>query len=321
VVDCGARPYALISSHTNRPVINSGVLSLPGWALGATFLDRIHTLIRHAGQPACPLLDAFADQKVWNQLLADQPLELLPINFNCNIKYLVQFLEGCVEGIALIHFAGPKPWLRHEQPRARSRSITDHWLWLRHYRQLLFAERLRQYREQGIGSAESCLSMGAESVDGAFLALHPACLLDIEQDHADLHLILHSAEQFGEQWPENPRWPTGWLESIRRLVQRPPLHLWLPFGLRHGLAVLGCPEGVICHHVLLELPFSAEGAVEFQGGDQVGFVPWLGSAEASMLAAVQRRLAGRPVRIVDGLPAPSTSSVENHASVDGSTRG
>ncbi|MFQ6539590.1 glycosyltransferase [Aphanothece stagnina] len=329
VVDCGARPYALVSSHTRRPIINSGVLSLPGWALGATFLDRIAALIRRAGQPACPLLDGFADQKIWNQLLADQPLELLPINFNCNIKYLVQYLEGCVEGLSLIHFAGPKPWLRHEQPRARSRSITDHWLWLRHYRQLLFAERLRQYRAHELASPDVGSPLGAAACDQAWLAVHPASLLEIDGDHAELHLILHSAEQFVEERPETPHWPTGWLEAIRRLAQSHSLHLWIPFGLRHRLAVLGCPEGVICHHVLLELPFSAEGGVACDGAHQLGFVPWLGSAEASMLAAVRHRLAGRTVRIVDGVPAPSPGSMGDHVSVgcsvdgsgDGSTRG
>jgi len=33
VPDCGYRHWAAVSPHTGRPLLNSGVLSLPGWAL------------------------------------------------------------------------------------------------------------------------------------------------------------------------------------------------------------------------------------------------------------------------------------------------
>jgi hypothetical protein len=153
VPDCGDRPWAAVSPHTGRPVLNSGVLSLPGSALTPALQTRLEGLIRRAAEPVCPLLDRFADQKVWNQLLADQPLELLPLNFNCNVKYLVQFLGGCAEGLSVVHFAGPKPWLtwpwvEPDPGEQRPGAVCDHLFWNRIYRQQLMAWRLQLLAEQ-----------------------------------------------------------------------------------------------------------------------------------------------------------------------------
>jgi len=288
VIDCGANPYGVVSGHTGRPVINSGLISIPGSALTDTMFTRMQALIRSSADSVCPHLDLFADQKVWNQLLMDQPVELLPLNFNCNIKYVVQFLEGCIEGLALVHFAGPKPWLRHEQLRGRSKSVTDHWLWIRTTRRLTWAWRLCQFQACSGG-----LTDWADSGDWkgttrpAVAAFHPQALLDSGQQAASWHLVIHSAEQLCPACGGQPRWPADWMPGLNSLAEQQPLTLWAPFSLRHLLQVAGMPAGAECRFILMELPFSA---ADLTVSAQPGFAPWLGSAEASMRRAVSQQL-------------------------------
>lgn len=292
VPDCGALPYGLVSAHTGKPVLNSGMISIPGWALGPAMLDRMHRLISLAAQPVCPLLDSFADQKVWNLLFAEHSVELMPVNFNCNIKYVVQFLEGCTEGLSLVHFAGPKPWLRDAQPRARSKSVVDHWLWIRHHRELLCAERLRQY--EGFLASRAALPelVPAPRSRPALLADDPAALrLELPTDHG-LHLLLPSADT--SQWPPS-EWPSDWQTLVAELAEQQPLHLWAPFCLRSILASLVWHPAIRLEFILLERPFSAPDLVD-QGG--CAFVPWRGSLRASLRAAVERRLQAMSIRWV-----------------------
>jgi lipopolysaccharide biosynthesis glycosyltransferase len=293
VIDCGATPYGLVSPRTGRPILNSGLISIPGWALGEALLARIQDLITLTADPYCPILDAFADQRVWNQLLLEQPLELMPINFNCNIKYLVQFLEGCIEGISLIHFAGPKPWLIDEQ-QPRSRSVTDHWLWIRHTRLLRYRELLRQYRAYLARTPVNGLPPHDRSnpVCEAVVAFEPASLLTASRGgDVACYLILHSPEQFGGDWSSAPVWPAGWAPELLELAKTGRLHVWAPFRMRPLLERLDWPGGAHAHYVLLELPFSMALPLD-PSADPVGFEPWHGSAEASMLAAVHRRVSG-----------------------------
>jgi lipopolysaccharide biosynthesis glycosyltransferase len=291
-VDCGAQPYALVSEATGRPVINSGVISIPGWALAASFEKMTDALIAQAALPTCPVLDQFADQKIWNLLLADQPLELMPINLNCNIKYLVQFLGGCVESLSLVHFAGPKPWLLSEQPRGRSKSVVDHWLWIRHCRDLLHAHRLRRYTaylERGESSLQShgdhVLSLPQIS---AFVSDNPSCLLELISASGTRHLVLHDARQIEVEGDDSPAWPVAWRQPIGVLLRDPDFHLWAPFSLEHSLSDLVSLPASRLHYLLLELPFSAHDLID-QGG--AAFIPYRGSSLASMRAAVERRLS------------------------------
>lgn len=298
VIDCGAKPYGLVSSHTRRPVINSGVISIPGWALSDTMLSRMEALIRSSADSVCPELDLFADQKVWNQLLAEQPVELLPVNYNCNIKYVVQFLEGCIEGLALVHFAGPKPWLLLEQPRGRSRSITDHWLWIRTTRRLIWAWRLRQFQARDRGAIDSGAADPTSGSGGcAVAAFDPTALLACADAGASRHLVLSSPGLFGSVRSSDPQWPMPWWPALTALLERrQPLTLWAPFSVRHRLEAAGIPAGLQCRFILLELPFSAADLNDLEEG---GFAPWCGSAEASMRRAVSQQLADSTLTWLD----------------------
>jgi hypothetical protein len=125
----------------------------------------MESLILRRNNPYCPLLDSFADQKVWNQFISDKPLELLPINFNCNIKYISRYLDSCYEGISVVHFAGEKPWLtnpwvqcKDKQTDTRaSAGVTNHELWNRKYRELLYRYYNKRLAHQGSLSVNASL--------------------------------------------------------------------------------------------------------------------------------------------------------------------
>lgn len=272
VPDCGQRPWAAVSAATGRPVLNSGVLSLPAWALNDEFQNRFWALTRQAGLPACPLLDRFADQKVWNLLLAAQPVEMLPLNFNCNIKYLVQYLGGCPEGLSVIHFAGPKPWftwpwVTPHPHDTRPGVVVDHLLWNRHYRQLLMPWRLRLHAE---ASAKAPPLPGGP----AQLVCHPETLAAVPPG-VSRHLVLGDPELLGRPWPEAPTWPQGWFEQLQLAA---PLQIWAPFEWEPALRDLPLPEAVHWRWALIEAPFSPE--LE-QGDDLIADrPPWAGGFQA-----------------------------------------
>lgn len=302
VPDCGDRPWAAVSPTTGRPVLNSGVLSLPGPSLSDALEQRLRHLILHSADPACPLLDRFADQKVWNLLLADQPLDWMPLNFNCNVKYLVRYLGGCPEGLSVLHFAGPKPWLTwpwlepdpDPHPQRRS-AVLDHLLWNRHYRQQLMAWRLQLHR-QAVAAAQALPRGPARLVD------NPEALEGVPAG-VSRHLLLADPPPFAGSWPDAPAWPQGWFE---RLQAAAPVQIWAPFEWEPALGELPLPAGCGWRWVLIEAPFSPELG---QGEDLLaegapwegGFEPWCEPAWRAVARAARRRLEAQGAGPVQSL--------------------
>ncbi|MCP9928000.1 hypothetical protein [Cyanobium sp. CH-040] len=300
VPDCGDRPWAAVTPATRRPVVNSGVISIPGQALNDTLEQRFAALIREASQPVCPLLDRFADQKVWNLLLADQPLELLPLNFNCNVKYLVRFLEGCHENLSVVHFAGPKPWLTWPwvAPQAQDHRplvVADHLLWNRQYRQLLMTWRLQLHREAL--SAAPPLPTGP-----AQLLLAPDALQAVPAG-VSRHLVLADPAPFEGHWPDAPAWSAGWYERLQAAV---PVQIWAPFEWEPAVRDLPLPAGAIWRWVLIEAPFSAdlrqgEDLLADSGPWAGGFEPWSDPAWIGVARAARRQLEAAGAGPVESL--------------------
>jgi hypothetical protein len=303
VPDCGDRPWAAVSPRTGRPVLNSGVLSLPGWALHADLQRRMEALIRAAREPVCPLLDRFADQKVWNLLLADQPLELLPLNFNCNVKYLVQYLGGCAEGLSVVHFAGPKPWLSWpwlapEPVEQRPGAVVDPLFWNRCYRSQLMAWRLELQR-QALAAAPPLPPGPAQ------LALDPRQLQP--EPGVSRHLLLVDPGRLAGRWPDACAWPAGWLEA---LSQAAPLKLWAPLEWEPALRSLPLPPEVQWRWRLIEAPFSpalddgddllAEPAAG-PGLEPGAFEPWSEPLLPALERAVRRALLRAGAEPLPGL--------------------
>jgi lipopolysaccharide biosynthesis glycosyltransferase len=293
VPDCGDRPWCPVSRYTRRPVLNSGVISIPGSSLTPESQHQIDALIRNAGQSVCCFLDRFADQKIWNLFLSDQPIELLPINLNCNVKYIVQYLGGCAEGLSVLHFAGPKPWLTWpwvdpDLDQRVSQAVTDHLLWNRYYRQQLITWRYNLF----LKSFGLC---GLLPTGSMFFAIHPdefGC--DHVQADQSRHLLLSDHGLWGQDWPDQCCWPDGWLQSLHKAS---PLMIWAPFEWEPALRDLPLPSGVDWHWLLIEAPFSpslAEGAdlIADDGEWHHGFEPWSDPLLPAMERAVRRQFPG-----------------------------
>lgn len=302
VPDCGERPWAPVSPLTGKPVLNSGVISIPATALSDQSQERMDQLVCRAAEPACPLLDRFADQKVWNLFLADEPLQLMPLNFNCNVKYLVQYLGGCAEDLSVVHFAGPKPWLTWpwvapDPAEQRPGAVTDPLFWNRGYRQLL-----RRWRLSLFHSLQP-QPLPPQSGPAQLASTPLAFLRETAPSAGHRHLLVAEPSVFGEQWPAAPRWPAGWLEAIAAVA---PITLWAPFEWEPALRVLALPRGACWRWLLIEAPFSP--ALD-QGEDLLaadspwggGFDPWSEPGLIAMEWAVRRQLQAAGADPLSGL--------------------
>jgi lipopolysaccharide biosynthesis glycosyltransferase len=110
VPDAGALPFGLIAKATGKPVINSGMISLPASELGRSAFDQALKQLSGVLDVVDPMLDRFADQKFWNLYLATRDVEYVPVNYNTN-KWLVDnYFPEMIGDVAVLHITGPKPW-------------------------------------------------------------------------------------------------------------------------------------------------------------------------------------------------------------------
>jgi len=282
--DCGDREYAIRSAFTGDWVINSGVISIPGEAAGPEAYQAFRALTESlAASPVCPALDRFSDQKIWNIFLRDKPKTFLPVNYNCNVKYLAKYLNGAQDGISILHFAGPKPWNSKDflnsdqlQPE-RSRALRYPRPWIDAYRDLLFRQRLTHYRahaaanrrtrpvrsDNGDDAEPTCVMIG----NGPSLLqtdLSPTAGVEkfafnwfILSDQFDAlrpeHLVLASHMLFGGWATSEPRFPPGYLETLKSRRHRPVL--WTSFYFREFLESIGLDRDFEINYGLFEKPF------------------------------------------------------------------
>lgn len=312
VPDCGARPWTPISALTHRPVLNSGVISIPERALVPMAESRMADLIANAVEPACPLLDRFADQKVWNQFLLDQPLELLPINLNCNSKYLFRYLGGVTQGLSVIHFAGPKPWLTWpwlepsvDYLEADTTFSAACWLWNDRYCRLLALWRAGLYRDaQQLDLSAGDKSKAIISDDlKVLLANSDARCRDA---HFSVHLLNADPDQLGgftcQSLPAS--WPEPWIEALHRLDE---LHVWMPFEFEPLIRHLQILPRLRLHWLLIEAPFSPvlDNTFDqsFPGSTSVCFEPWSLRPIEALIHCVRGRLkrAGFAVDVLSSM--------------------
>ena len=277
----GDREYVAVSERTGRGILNSGVISIPACFLGPTSQDEMKRILERIADPACPLLDRFADQKAWNLFLADKPVRTLPYNYNCNVKQLARVHQGTLEGIRVLHYAGPKPWLtsdyatKDDSETERLNALTYHTPWRSLYRTLLYEKRLSSYRVElertrrtpvsnGKSVApESCIILGnGPSIANTELthlrAVEKFCFNwflhhpDYER-LAPEHLILGSHLFFGGWNTLDPAFPADFLNLLRKKTHRPVL--WAPFYFKPIFEREGLLDEFECNFVLFEKPF------------------------------------------------------------------
>jgi lipopolysaccharide biosynthesis glycosyltransferase len=282
--DCGDREYVSRSDFTQDWVFNSGVISIPGHMTGPAAYAEFRDLVQaYAATPVCPVIDRFADQKIWNIFLRDKPKTYFPLNYNCNIKYLAKFLNGHMEGISIIHFAGPKPWnskmfvaQEHLQP-AKSKALQYPKPWLDSFRTLMFRARGEAYRahaaqhrrrepvraDSDAAGKRTCVMIGngpsmahtdmrpAESLEK--FAFNWFILADSYDELRPEHLVLGSHMLFGGWATTEPRFPEGYLEKLRAHRHRPAL--WTSFYFREYLEAIGLHREFEINYGLFEKPF------------------------------------------------------------------
>lgn len=254
--DCGARPFAVRSPATGDLVVNSGVISIPGAAATPAALAEIQALANDtAALPVCDMLDRFADQKLWNLYLRGKPKTWLPLNFNCNVKYLARWLGGDDEAVSILHFTGPKPWddARHlpvdllpEEPRP---SPHPH-LWTRVQRRQAMAARLADFagaprrRAPRRADAAGCMLLGeGQSAPDTFETI----ALAGPGRTAD-HLIL-STDLLGGRNTQAPRVPADLLDCDASTI------LWLPHYFALDADVAALADRFELNWLLIEDPF------------------------------------------------------------------
>lgn len=280
--DCGHREYVAKSKATGDFIINSGVVSIPKKYLGRRWFEEI-AAIANDFSPCCPLLDRFADQRVWNIFLADKPKEIIELDYNCNIKYLVQFLDGNADGISIVHFAGAKPWFDKEfihesliPEQGKSAGITYHRFWREHYRRLRYRSRLRQYsaysptRRSGPVKSDAFHAAGRTCImigNGPSIANTPLHALSrferfcfnwfiLHEQFDELapeHLVLGSHMFFGGWNTQSPAFPEGYLDRLFQLRHKPVL--WTSFYFKPLIESLGLHKEFECNYALFEKPF------------------------------------------------------------------
>lgn len=255
--DCGARPFAVRSPATGDLVINSGVISLPGDAATPAALAEIQALANAtAALPVCDMLDRFADQKLWNLYLRGRPKTWLPLNLNCNVKYLARWLGGDDEAVSILHFTGPKPWenARHLPVAllpAEPRPSPHPHLWTRVQRRQAMAARLADFadapqrRQPRRAAAAGCilLASGQEYVGAELETIALA-----GSGHAADHLLL-APDLLGGWNTQAPTMPQNVLDSRADAV------LWLPHYFRAEAGVAALAARFELSWLLIEDPF------------------------------------------------------------------
>jgi hypothetical protein len=283
--DHGARPWAGRSPALDRPVLNSGMISLPGRMLTDANLAALQDLARRNHEPFCPLLDRFADQKAWNRFLWPLGPEQLPVNFNCNIRFLDRSRGGDTSFVRLVHFTGDKPWFHRDYmdpalippgggeraPRAAIWRGIAHGalgrLRQRRYQQEIaqpgyFAPQQARPEPPPGDARPDCMMIGngpslartdlgelagIETFAFNWFVLHP----DYDQVRPD-HLVLGSHMLFGGWQTRRPKLPEAFVDALKGWSWRPVI--WTSFYFREHLQELGLTEAFDIRYVLFEKP-------------------------------------------------------------------
>ncbi|WP_062519121.1 hypothetical protein [Demequina silvatica] len=284
VPDIGHRPYSIQAAATGRPVINSGMLSLPRSERGPEARERMERVLASVDATSDPALDMFADQKFWNLYLAEREVELLPQTYNMNKMTLETDYPEEVGAVRILHLTGPKPWYgflsddlleaedRQRYRRASNRFKMSFALWTQQYVSAITAARTRQFRAEE-GATLEALHGRAEGRPVVLIGNGPS-LRDTDMtafegyesvafnwfvNHEDFdairpdHLVLPSHMLFGGWHTTAPELPREYLDALTRHEHRPVL--WTSFYFKPYLESLEELRGYEIRYFLFEKPF------------------------------------------------------------------
>ncbi len=284
VPDAGALPFGLIARATGKPVINSGMISLPASELGQARWDEAMRQLPQVNDVSDPMLDRFADQKFWNLHFASRDVEFVPVNFNCN-KWLVDnYFPEIVKDVAVLHITGAKPWYAFADRELLSPGDLENFLTLRRRSPVTLAEwndtyfpaiatsRIREFRtEQGpeleamrgsrsgrpavlIGNGPSLKHTDLSAFDGFEKFVFNWF---VHHDDFDLvrpdHLVLASHMFFGGWHTANPSVPQSFLTALGAHRHRP--RIWTSYYFKDLIDKTPELAGYDVSYFLFEKPF------------------------------------------------------------------
>ncbi|WP_062317159.1 hypothetical protein [Demequina maris] len=284
VPDIGHRPYAIDADVTGRPVINSGVLSLPRAERGPEARERMERILATIDATTDPALDRFADQKFWNLYLAERDVELLPQTYNMNKMLLEWDYPEEVGAVRILHLTGPKPWYgflsddllegedRQRYRRGLNRFKMSFSLWTQSYVSAIMAARTRQFRAEEGAALEALRGSAAgrpvvligngpslRETDMSAFAGYESVVFNWFVNHDDFdtirpdHLVLPSHMLFGGWHTTTPELPREFLDALTRHTHRPTL--WTSFYFKPYLETLEELRGYEIRYFLFEKPF------------------------------------------------------------------
>ncbi len=279
--DHGARPWCAISQRTGRPIINSGIISIPRRYLTEKDFADIQSLVLQNHETYCPLLDRFADQKAWNRFILKRDVDILPINFNCNIKYLDQYRSGDLSFIRMIHFTGYKPWFNAHYinngmiPESDSVAVLPV-VWQEICSKTLGRRRQQQYTQATMRPDYFQMAPEAGRYEGKPMAMfigNGPSLKDMDLTRADRfetfvfnwfvlhegfddvrpnHLCLGSHMFFGGWHTQDPVIPEDYLAALTEKAWKPII--WTSFYFREYIESSGVLRDFDVRYVLFEKP-------------------------------------------------------------------
>jgi len=300
VPDIGVKPFAIVSKQTKKPIINSGVLSLPKALLGKTSAQRRDETLQALATNDDKDIERFADQRFWNIFLAAEDVELLPQNFNCVKSLVTNYFPHELPNICILHLTGPKPWyaflneeLLTDQERQSYKNARRNFhevfaIWESKYRSALLRQRLKAYRndqksilEQLPGSFSQrpvALIGNGPSLQLTDLSAFSACEKVVfnwfihhpEWDNIRPdHLIIASHMLFGGWNTPTPVLPREYLEGLQRHRHKP--RLWFSYYFKSYVESLPELKDYPISYFFFEKPFKRtvahSGRIEFNLGN------------------------------------------------------
>jgi lipopolysaccharide biosynthesis glycosyltransferase len=284
VPDIGVKPFGIVSAKTKRPVVNSGVLSLPGQMLGASSITKRDRTLEALATNDDKDIERFADQRFWNVFLSDEDVELLPQNFNCVKALVTTSFPHEISNVSVLHLTGPKPWYlflnddllseddRQSYKRAKGRFREVFAIWERKYRSTLLRHRLIAFRNdqaETLGKLRNGLNgrpialigngpsiqktdlmafSGFEKVVFNWFIHHP----DWDKVKPD-HLVVASHMLFGGWNTPRPELPPEYLQGLTRQSHKP--RLWFAYYFKSYIESLPELKGYAISYFFFEKPF------------------------------------------------------------------
>ena len=281
VADHGLLPFGLVATSLGRPVINSGMISLPAAELGAqahalAVLPKVLDLVD-------PLLDSFADQKFWNLYLADREVEFVPVNYNTNKNLIDKYFPDQLATVAILHMTGPKPWYEFSDQelitdddlarlgKVKAASKSTFGLWNHTYISALAAVRGQQFRAEcgpelerlrGAASGRPAVLIGngpsLRKTDLSVFEGYEKLTFNWFVHHEEFdeirpeHLVLGSHMFFGGWHTSRPAFPTGFLPALTRHEHRP--RIWTSYYFKDLIEQTPQLEGYEVSYFLFEKP-------------------------------------------------------------------